>query len=193
VDDGFNALAKSMSDQHRGKTDHSQFMRPSCQRLPSSPRIPQSKRIPDGPREGKDTNGDRRSKAIDKASRDQLNELQRVKSADKEIDGDHIPKSPTRAAKEPKKKAEGLSMSTTPPSLTRTRTRSSIDHFLDRVPTRTDGKERPQRPALLSNDSTFVEPGQGITRSSTNKSNVETSMDSANITLFVRTTSRDLP
>lgn len=191
MDDGFNALAKSMSDQHRGKTDHSQFMRPSCQRLPSSPRIPQSKRIPDGPREGKDTNGDRRSKAIDKASRDQLNELQRVKSADKEIDGDHIPKSPTRAAKEPKKKAEGLSMSTTPPSPTRTR--SSNDHFLDRVPTRTDGKERPQRPALLSNDSTLVEPGQGITRSSTNKSNVETSMDSANITLFVRTTSRDLP
>jgi hypothetical protein len=181
VDEGFNALAKSMSDQHRGKTDHSQYMRPSCQRLPSSPGIPRSGKIPDRPYGGKDASDDRRSKAVDKTNRGQLNELQRVRSVDKGINGDRIPKSPPRANQEPKEKGDGLSVSTTPPSPTRTRPWNG--HFLDRVPTSSDGNTAP------------VEFGRGVKRSATDKSNVdkaaEASADSANFTLFVRPTSRE--
>jgi hypothetical protein len=193
VDEGFHALAKSMSNQHRGKTDHSQFMRPSCERLPSSPRTPQSKKIPDILYGGKDASDDRRSKAIDKTNRGPLNELQRMRSADKEIDGGRFPKSPPRANQEPKEKGDGLSVSTTPPSPTRTRPLNG--HFRDRVPTISDGKEKPQRPALHSSNTTPAELGRGVKRSATDKSNLDTTaetlMDSANVTLFVRPTSRE--
>ena len=32
--DSFKELANSLSLQHRGNTDHSQYMKPSCQRMP---------------------------------------------------------------------------------------------------------------------------------------------------------------
>jgi hypothetical protein len=35
--DAFKELANSLSLQHRGQTDHSQYMKPSCQRMPAYP------------------------------------------------------------------------------------------------------------------------------------------------------------
>lgn len=39
--DGFKALEKSFSHQHRGQQTHSHFMRPLCQSTPRAPRLPE--------------------------------------------------------------------------------------------------------------------------------------------------------